>query len=220
MTDVLRWLNQNAGAVQAISTIVLVAVTVYYAWATKHIARETQTMAEGTERTYKQTQRQILDATLPVLTFRIKASVVIFQPHPSRFTLEVYNAGYGPAIDVTLRAEHPQLRFGIRPAEKADVTFNDEETTPFVLGAGEAATFLVEQQGRERLENPESGSLLATYKDIHGRSIQVEMVFALVPIDPESSERFRKFANELPLPVARPGPITFTWPSKGDDGEA
>lgn len=38
-------LNDNAGAIQAISTFVLLLVTSYYAWSTRQIASETRGMA-------------------------------------------------------------------------------------------------------------------------------------------------------------------------------
>ena len=47
----LDWLDTHSGSVAAASTIVLVAVTAYYAWTTRALVRETHTTMQGAART-------------------------------------------------------------------------------------------------------------------------------------------------------------------------
>jgi hypothetical protein len=47
---VLDWLDLHSGSVVGISTIVLVAVTAYYAWTTRALVRETRTTLQGASR--------------------------------------------------------------------------------------------------------------------------------------------------------------------------
>jgi hypothetical protein len=42
--QVMDWLDTHSGSVQAIATLVLVAITGYYAWVTRALARETRTI--------------------------------------------------------------------------------------------------------------------------------------------------------------------------------
>ena len=47
----LDWLDTHAGSVGAVSTLVLVIITAYYAWATRALVRETHTTLQGAART-------------------------------------------------------------------------------------------------------------------------------------------------------------------------
>jgi hypothetical protein len=47
---VLDWLDTHSGSVAAASTLVLVAVTAYYAWTTRALVRETHTTLQGSAR--------------------------------------------------------------------------------------------------------------------------------------------------------------------------
>jgi hypothetical protein len=46
----MDWLDTHAGSVQAVATFVLVALTGYYAWATRALVRETRTTLQATAR--------------------------------------------------------------------------------------------------------------------------------------------------------------------------
>ena len=46
----LEWLDAHAGSAGAVSTIVLVVVTAYYAWTTRALVRETHTTLQGAAR--------------------------------------------------------------------------------------------------------------------------------------------------------------------------
>jgi hypothetical protein len=47
---VLDWLDTHSGSVAAVSTMVLVAITAYYAWTTGALVRETHTTLQGAAR--------------------------------------------------------------------------------------------------------------------------------------------------------------------------
>jgi hypothetical protein len=64
----VQWLNDNAGAVQALATIVLIGVTTAYVMLTRSISRSTQKQAEATHQEVEatrqevETTRQLVDA--------------------------------------------------------------------------------------------------------------------------------------------------------------
>jgi hypothetical protein len=68
---VLEWLDSHSGSVGAITTIILVLVTAYYAWTTRALVRETHTTLQGAAR-----------ATLQERMDRISAICI---EHPSLF---------------------------------------------------------------------------------------------------------------------------------------
>jgi hypothetical protein len=75
---VIHWLNQNSGAVQAISVMVLIAVTAVYAWFTRQMAK------------------QIEDESRPYVT-------IDFEMSSGAINLGIENAGNRAATDVTFR---------------------------------------------------------------------------------------------------------------------
>ena len=46
----MEWLDAHAGSVQAIATLVLMALTAYYAWASRALVRETRTTLQASAR--------------------------------------------------------------------------------------------------------------------------------------------------------------------------
>ena len=119
MSPLLAWLNENAGSIQAIATVVqvgvtmiLVIVTRYYARETNRIANQTEALAgatgqlsestkqmAATKESVEHAQRQYRDATLPVIVYNLLpwpgvSSDTPF-PMPHAFLLELYNAGSG-----------------------------------------------------------------------------------------------------------------------------
>ncbi len=125
----LTWLNDNSGAVQALTTTVLVVITVYNVWMTRVMARATVNMAEAGERLR-------LDSARPVTAFRLdvvesKGSWVFRiegAPSTDRFILELVNAGVGPALDLDVEIRDSLLRY----FRKRSPAF------PLALGVGEA----------------------------------------------------------------------------------
>ncbi len=85
----MLWLNENAGAVQAMATIVLVVVTLHYAWSTRRMLR----LQRASE----------LARFEPIV---VLTSLTWF-PHfaggeHSAFRVTVRNVGAGPAFDLTV----------------------------------------------------------------------------------------------------------------------
>src|SRR5690242_2507536 len=107
MEQFVEWLNSNAGAVQSISTIVLVLVTIYYAWSTRQIATETQDMATATEQVAELTRQQQVAATSPVIVFRLVRyeKRIDIRPTIREFDVEVVNVGVGPALDFQIHVD-------------------------------------------------------------------------------------------------------------------
>jgi hypothetical protein len=81
----LEWLDAHAGSMGAVSTIVLVAVTAYYAWTTRALVRETRT-----------TMRAAARATLQERMDRISAMCI---QQPSLFPLLDDEAATGDEQD-------------------------------------------------------------------------------------------------------------------------
>ncbi len=123
------WLNHNSGAVQALTTMVLVAITIYSVLVTRSMARATVGMAKAGE-------QQRLDAVRPVVAFRLDAVDMKGQgqfrisgaPSTDRFLLELVNAGTGPALDLDVGVTDSPLRY----YKKQSPAF------PLTLGVGEA----------------------------------------------------------------------------------
>ena len=81
----LEWLDAHAGSMGAMSTIVLVAVTAYYAWTTRALVRETRTTVRAAAR-----------ATLQERMDRISAMCI---QQPSLFSLLDDEASTGDEQD-------------------------------------------------------------------------------------------------------------------------
>jgi hypothetical protein len=81
----LDWLDTHSGSVAALSTIVLVVVTAYYAWTSRALVRETHTTLQGSAR-----------ATLQERMDRISAICI---QHPELFTLLDDEAATGKEQD-------------------------------------------------------------------------------------------------------------------------
>jgi len=115
MADLLAWVNQNAGTVQAASSLLIVFVTGYYAWTTRRIATQTDSMAQATRRLADEAQNQRLDATLPVIAFRnlgwtpTSPTTLLTDrmATASHFALTLANVGSGPALDIRIQVTSP-----------------------------------------------------------------------------------------------------------------
>jgi hypothetical protein len=60
----MEWLDTHAGSVQAIATLVLVAITGYYAWASRALVRETRTTLQASARATLQSRMDRLSEIL------------------------------------------------------------------------------------------------------------------------------------------------------------
>jgi hypothetical protein len=67
MNDVIDWLNDNSGAVQAIVTCILVIVTAVYAYLTRSISRNAAKQAEASIKMAEEMRRSREDGPRPVL---------------------------------------------------------------------------------------------------------------------------------------------------------
>ncbi len=115
----IEWLNDNSGAVQTISVVLLVFVTMFYALITWSISSATKKQAATSARMATEMSEQRLAADQPLLILDIRDQKLpdYFQweegdlvdqrtgwyvrdwPIPS-CTLRVHNAGRGPAISI------------------------------------------------------------------------------------------------------------------------
>ncbi len=113
------WLNHNSGAEQALTTTVLVAITIYSVLMTRSIVDETRAMARATVGMAKAGEQQRLDAARPVIAFRLDAvdpggqgeARILGAPSTDRFVLDLINAGVGPALDLDVDVEDSPLRY-------------------------------------------------------------------------------------------------------------
>ncbi len=95
----LNWFNDNAGAVQGISaivsvfvTIILVVITVFYSIKTADIAQETRGMAVATEQLAAAEQQQQRAPVRPVVIF---TDLTMKGKGFNEFMVHVKNAGPG-----------------------------------------------------------------------------------------------------------------------------
>ncbi len=152
MRDLLIFLNLNGGAVQALSTIVLVIITGYYAWQTKKTVREIE----------RQTNLQ----QMPIL------KILTHGEWACSFMLK--NIGKGAALNIELRISqiHPNGGFtNLRNLAE------DERRELFNLGASEeqsTTSFCEIIDDYRRAEKPEFSygvkgvfAVIATYEDIN-----------------------------------------------------
>ena len=129
--EAIKWLNDNAGAVQAIATVVLVAVTVVYAWRTHVISKATEKQAEATRLQAEASQviaeeakEQRRDVDKPYLLLEIPQLANLEwedlsapgdpDPHnayPKALVCRLHNAGRGPAKQVYVTILQPLARY-------------------------------------------------------------------------------------------------------------
>lgn len=143
----MDWLNANAGAVQGIATVVLVVLNIYYVVSTRSIAAETRDMSTATEQLTELTRQQQVDATLPVIGFRLLHGEQYHNRQPTlwEFRVEIVNVGVGPALDFDvsiansslrlLCSEGPSLPMAIAVGESITMEFKLFENAPFLDSA-------------------------------------------------------------------------------------
>lgn len=182
---VTNWGNNNALIIQAVATVVLVAVTAFYAIRTHDIAKQTASMA----RLEFERQRE---AVRPVLVFKA-LSTSGPQPGLNRNTAEfeksilirVTNRGIGPALEARIRWARREGRFiGGDPSVAAKLV---PQPQPFVLAADAHEDFEVRWtatahltlgseervvSGFDREQALNLGRLTASYRDIYGRTLE------------------------------------------------
>ncbi len=91
--DAIDWLNENSGAIQALATIVLVAVTGVYVVLTKGYVDSTKRLADEARGARE-------DAVRPLIAIELASGDDI---NPGKYaTCKVLNVGPGAALDVTV----------------------------------------------------------------------------------------------------------------------
>jgi hypothetical protein len=181
----MDWLNSNAGAVTAIATLVLVAITGFYAWRTHTIANETRTLAAETRKMVVATEDMVRQATLqhrdssrPVIVFALAPGT----QGAEHFKVIVTNAGRGPALDVELGVNDQRPWMAYHCA-------STRSTLPTAIGQGQAIECEFHDARFERgAPVPEAyqqmsspGVLQATYRDIYSRMFLSEVTLVCGP---------------------------------------
>ena len=83
------FLNQNSGAIQAISTIILVSVTIFYALQAMRAVKE----AENSRK----------DLRLPIIKVRMQGPIINGMEKIKYISFQFHNLGYGLARDITAK---------------------------------------------------------------------------------------------------------------------
>jgi hypothetical protein len=162
MGDVFDSLNDNSGAVQAIATVVLVAVTFVYALFAAKQAKASVKMAE-------EMREQRMDAARPVVV--PNASVLGSPPQYPSVDVEPTNVGLGPALNVQCVFKDPTFAYY-------------EEWWP-PIGPGERGTArrLRRCAGEDRKSTGQRGGsridvealISIVYEDIYGRLFETSV---------------------------------------------
>ena len=129
----IDWLNDNSGAVQAISVAVLAVVTAVYAWRTWSISRATRNQAEAT-RVLAEATRDMVDATLcPVIEQWLPSDRLT-----NTVSVVYSNSGNGPAINIKwyLQCEDGTQMHSQRRVQMGTHSGNDSVQFPLEVSPG------------------------------------------------------------------------------------
>lgn len=149
--------------IQAISMVILVAVTVVYAWRTHVISKATKQQADASMRMAEEMREQRYDSVRPVIDFRWRDSESISGGAlmvgakgevPSELRGQLHNVGIGPAIDL----------YSFSKVNQDSHHRYDFE----VLKAGE----LSHQVALSVSQDGSVGILEAYYRDVYGRTFR------------------------------------------------
>lgn len=156
----IDWLNDNSGAVQGISAVILVGVTSVLVAVTAWYARETRRIAKSTA-DQARASHDIVRATLvPVLEQYVAGQEMVSGSqsetavHYYRVDFKYWNIGTGPAINIRWSLDPECGRF-IEPPQRVGMSVGD--------GKGDLRVAL-------RLPLPAQFALSAEYRDVLGRS--------------------------------------------------
>jgi len=123
---VIDWLNDNSGAVQAVATVILVAVTLAYVLLTRSINRNAAKQADASRKMADEMHKQGLDADRPYLLIEAQslgnvqwkevesldaADADPCSAYPKAMSCLILNAGRGPAKEVAVGAIHPLVAY-------------------------------------------------------------------------------------------------------------
>lgn len=150
------WLNQNAGAIQAVSTLVLVAITAYYARQTRHQVRQA-------ERQTLESQRPVVVAANAAQIVRYAKDLVIKWSNDPRY-VSVTNIGAGPALNLAVRVDLPD-------APDIGWGLTDHQTAAPDLGVGDSA-YVIQWSDTEGFIVGPGAVMTILYDDVYGRPFQ------------------------------------------------
>lgn len=103
----MHWLNDNAGAIQAIASVILVFVTGFYAWRNHQLTQLTNKMADTANKAVEESRNQYRNSVMPTLTLDWPSG---FAPNSLHgFAMVVNNIGTGPALDIGAKVINPSL---------------------------------------------------------------------------------------------------------------
>ena len=152
-TTTLSFLNTNSGAIQAISTIILVAVTIYYSYQTRQTVKETANTRK--------------DTRLPIIRVGMRGPIgggYDTQSRPQKhIRLFFENIGYGLALNIKFSFANKEfitienLNIGEKTDFQLKLEFNEEEII----------NNLLEHEKK----------ILTVYTDIFGRTINTLSYF-------------------------------------------
>jgi hypothetical protein len=155
----ISWLNHNQGAAIVLLTLALVLITAYY-------AAMSRTMTQLTQRSVEETQNQYLNSQIPTIWFRLpndqKAPL-----HRRAFTLQPWNLGPGPAMDLEVKI--------LKPTEMRDLYEIDTPDHFFGIalapGSGVNIRFHLplSSETSPTLTSFTTFTVVAEYRDIYGR---------------------------------------------------
>ena len=155
----IDWLNANAGAVQALATVVLVLVTGFYAFRTHSIAKASKETAEATK-------NMIVGNARPLVVLECREDLS-YNPNNPRVFVGLVNVGFGPALDVVYDICSTE---GGAPVADA-IRRLRERNTGYTVGV--APTNIVEVLRGQGLEfDRYTIDFIVEYSDIYGNLYQ------------------------------------------------
>lgn len=174
-TSTFQFLNINSGAIQAVSTLALVLITLYYAWQTREAVRE----AANTRKDYRLPLVKPIEIRGPILS-RTREDKI-----ETRLELNIQNIGYGLALNICVMFPNQEpMVLGNLP---------EEEETWFKILLGDD-----EVQKLKDLPKPDK-TIYLKYEDIFGRKIGTTILFDVKTLG-DSSKSWLNFYLDKWLP--------------------
>lgn len=89
--------TSHAAAIQAIASVLLVAVTIYYAWTNRRLTNLTRDMLRSTDAATEESRNAYMNSAMPTISIltRIDSRDLV-----TDFKLHLVNIGVGPALDL------------------------------------------------------------------------------------------------------------------------
>jgi len=174
--DVIDWLNENSGAVQAGAAVLLVLTLIAVAYQ----AVQTRKQADATERTVEEMREQRLSGDRPLLLIdlldykgngKVPSGIKSEECYPDSMSFRVANLGPGPAIEVEMTVLHPKAHYW-RSAPKGyllkDESMAFDATESMNPPTGLSLSDCLQRCGLNVKRGHNLG-FVARYRDAHGR---------------------------------------------------